>query len=172
MRNIPAEFTQCARSAANASGSRLFSPVSRRDSKMLLSIAKNAAQSWNSLTRINSMNTAILSTETGIQKRIPVSFFFLFHFSNGYQTHPKIKIDILVCRRVCGPFEAQTRRVFNMTAPQEFYGSILVHIAQIWQSHKKKHFTFLIEYAILKIPKEKGDNHGGQMPQLRQYHTN
>ena len=137
MRNIPAEFAQCARIAANANGSRLLSPVFRRDSKILLSIAKNAAQSWSSLTRISSTNMATLSTETGIQKRIPVSFFFLFHFSNGYQTHPKIQINILVCRRVCGPFEAQTRRVFNMPAPQEFYGSILVHIAQIWQSHKK-----------------------------------
>lgn len=32
----------------------------------------------------NSMNTETLSIETGIQKRIPVSFFFLFHFSNEY----------------------------------------------------------------------------------------
>ena len=58
----------------------IFPSFQERFEDTLLSIAKNAAQSWNSLTRINSMNTATLSTETGIQKRILVSFFFFVSF--------------------------------------------------------------------------------------------
>ena len=96
MRNIPTEFAQCARSAASVNGSKSFSPVFRRDLKILFFTAKNAVQSWNSLTRTSSMNTATLSIETGIQKRIPVSFFFFcFIFQMDIRHIPKFKLIFL-----------------------------------------------------------------------------
>ena len=155
MKDIPAEFSQYAPSAANASGLRLLSPVGTSPSKILLSTAKNATQSWSSLTRISSMNTAILSTEIGIQKRIPISFFFLFYFSNEYEAYPKIQINMPLPRLVGGRLSAATSRVFDSPLPQKIYGSIFVHIAQIWQSHKKP-LDFLHRVCYTKDTKRKG----------------
>ena len=155
MKNIPGEFTLSAPSAANASGLKLPFPVGTDLLKIPLSIAKNAAQSWNSLIRTSSMNTATLSTETGIQKRIPVSFFFLFYFSNEYLRYPKIQINVSLPRLVGGRFCAATSRVSIPPSPQKIYGSIFVHIAQIAKSHKKMlDFSNWVCYTIDK-PKEK-----------------